>query len=448
MRFNSLLLSCVLLPVVACSPPIEEPNVVLILIDTLRADKLSSYGSPFDSSPALTRLVEDGVQFDSVLAQASWTLPSASSLLTSQYPRTLGIYGVDSGRIPDRFPTLAEALRGHGYTTFGTTANPNLNSRSAFDKGFDEYIDSNVVFKAAALEDGDGKVMYKDAKLHTAPELFDKALRFIHATDNRGPYFLQINVMEVHEHRYQKMLRKEFAKGFEESATTRYLQLIHQVTSDIEVFVGQLRDLEDWKDTLFVITSDHGEGLDDHPLVEGSDAHGRQLYDSQLFVPLLMFNDAWTFGPRRIAQRVRLLDLVPTILDLVDAPALTGVEGVSLVPLMTGEVESLELPDVLVTETHFRGADKLSIHGPDWQYIHNRDRAGQPDEHELQRQGETANGNATDKAADEPSEMRRLQLLLEEWEEGHPGNPSTPNFTKLSETEEQQLEDVGYIGED
>ncbi|MFT7465403.1 MAG: arylsulfatase A-like enzyme, partial [Pseudohongiellaceae bacterium] len=145
---------------VACGPsetgdgpdpnPAEEarrPNVVLIIIDTLRADVLSSYGHSADPSPALSRLTADGVQFDSVISQTSWTLPSIGSMLTSQYPRTLGLYAEFDHALPERFVALAEVLNDHGYATFGATANPNINSRAQFDQGFDEYVDSIYVFR-------------------------------------------------------------------------------------------------------------------------------------------------------------------------------------------------------------------------------------------------------------------------------------------------------------
>ncbi len=453
MRLSYFALVSALIPALACSQPkkwatAENPNVVLIIIDTLRADKLSSYGHAEDPSPALSRLTENGVQFDSVYAQASWTLPSASSMLTSQYPRTIGIYGVNSGSLPDRFTTLAEALKAAGYTTFGATANPNLNTIANFQQGFDEYLDSNLFPERKGKKGQPTNKISSGPALRTAPELFQDAVDFIDATNNVQPYFLQFDVMEVHEHNFPELLRSEYADGFEESEDAAYLRRIRQVTDDIEGFVGRLRELEGWEHTLFVITSDHGEGLKDHPGVERAHAHGWQLYDSQLRVPLLIFNESWMIEPKRISQSVRLLDLLPTVLELAGTPPPLGIEGISLVPLMTGAVEEIEFPDALITETHFRGANKISIHAREWQYIHNREKqaVGQP--HELQHRDQVPNGPATDVSNQYPKVLKALQGKIAAWERAHPENPSTVQTEELSESELEQLEAIGYMGDE
>jgi arylsulfatase A-like enzyme len=117
----------------------EPPNVVLIIIDTLRQDKLSAYGFPEETSPEIDRMAEQGVRFDRVIAQSSWTRPSIGSMLTSQYPRTLGIYKEMDEVLPDDFVTIAEALKEAGYTTIGATANANINTSFNFQQGFDHY---------------------------------------------------------------------------------------------------------------------------------------------------------------------------------------------------------------------------------------------------------------------------------------------------------------------
>lgn len=123
------------------------PNVVLIIIDTLRQDKLSAYGFPEETSPEIDRMAEQGVRFNRVIAQSSWTRPSIGSMLTSQYPRTLGIYKETGEVLPDDFVTIAEALREAGYTTIGATANANINTSFNFQQGFDHYVDSTVLLR-------------------------------------------------------------------------------------------------------------------------------------------------------------------------------------------------------------------------------------------------------------------------------------------------------------
>ena len=121
-----------------------QPNVVLIIIDTLRADQVGAYGSAAGATPELDALAARGVRFDRVIAQSPWTRPSIGAMLTGCYPRTLGIYDEMDQALDGRFTTLAEALKAAGYTTLGVHSNPNINAFFNFDQGFDAYIDSEV----------------------------------------------------------------------------------------------------------------------------------------------------------------------------------------------------------------------------------------------------------------------------------------------------------------
>ena len=137
--------------VVACSPAREEPpNVVLLIVDTLRADKLGCYGFPADVSPEIDALAAQGVLFEHVVAPSSWTRPSIGALVTGRHPRSLGIFKEQNGILPDAVPTLAEVFAKAGYTTIGITANPHLNRSFNFHQGFDHYFDSDVVYSFMA----------------------------------------------------------------------------------------------------------------------------------------------------------------------------------------------------------------------------------------------------------------------------------------------------------
>jgi len=131
-----------------------RPNVVLIIIDTLRADKLGCYGFPGDISPELDKMAKKGVQFNNVIAQSSWTRPSIGSMLTSLYPRSLGIYKEKFDILADWYVSLPEILQAKGYSTVGITANPNINKFFNFDQGFDIYMDSHVIFNWMNPEKG------------------------------------------------------------------------------------------------------------------------------------------------------------------------------------------------------------------------------------------------------------------------------------------------------
>jgi arylsulfatase A-like enzyme len=445
----TLLLCTPVLLLAACTPDepeleaVDRPNVVLILIDTLRADKLSSYGHPCDPSPALTRLAAGGVQFDSVLSQTSWTLPSVGSMLTSRHPRSLGLYD-ERGVLLDDHEMLAEILQRAGYTTFGATANPNLNRRTGIPQGFDAYEDSQFVFNFMLEEMEAGKPMHEHgAALTSAREVFGKALSFVDAAPEGHPFYLQLNVMEVHEYMYPSMGRPEYAQGFEGCDSPAYLRRVRQVTDDVEEFVNALRSRSGWEDTLFVVTSDHGEGLDDHPGIPNSRGHGALLYGSQVRVPWLMFSETWSPARGNVTQDVRLLDMLPTIVDFVGLPAPTDAEGVSLMPLLEGRVESAPLPEIMVSETTFREFWKLSARSGEFVYVHNRDEHQGMPEHELQRLDTTPVGIKTDVSGEHAAEMERLRRYLATWEREHEQAAATT--AELSEAECIQLEQIGYL---
>ena len=431
-------------PGAAPEPEGRRPNVVLIIVDTLRADMLSSYGHPADPSPALTRLSAGGVQFESVISQTSWTLPSIGSMLTSQYPRTLGLYAEFDHALPERFDVLAELLQSNGYATFGATANPNINSRAQFDQGFDEYVDSIYVFRRSRDDVEEGEIFARDAKLHSARELMKKAVDFAAAADPSTPVFLQLNLMEVHEYADLDMLRPAYRELFQGVEGAPYLRMVRQVTDDIEAFVNKLRAQPGWEDTLFCITSDHGEGLGDHPGVKNSRGHGGLLYPSMVHVPWMLFSSSWTPAVRRVTQTVRLLELAPTLLELAGVAPPAELVGVSLVPLIEGVEALAPLPEYIVTETYFRDLRKISAIGPSWQYLNNRTRVQGLPVHELQARAETPNGAETDVAADHPEVLKSMQRFVSLWESQHEEAESIAVGAELTDELRQQLNAIGY----
>lgn len=425
------------------------PNIALIILDTVRADKLGCYGGTQDTSPALDRIAERGVVFDRVIAQCSWTRPSIGSLLTSRYPRSLGLYVEKDEILDERFDTLAKALKRHGYTTFGATANPNLNRVFNFHLGFDEYVESSVVFgwmPNAHLENMRGRV-----PLPSAPQLFEQSLTFA-AGHPQGPCYMQLNLMEVHEWYVRdsySLTRTEY-RGILRSSSERfpaYSEAVRQLTDDTARFIAQLSALPGWDNTIFAIISDHGEGLDDHPGIAKSLYHGWLLYESQVVVPWILYGPRLTVKQPRVRQPVRLLELAPTLLELAGAPPLDGAAGVSLKPLLEGKVDMVELPEYFITETDFRGASKVGAYAAQWKYFENlKSHAGLPP-HELQRLGPRELGLHSDQSALHPELMQTMRPFVERWMEENRKTPATLARQDLSEEEKQQLQAIGYLGD-
>jgi arylsulfatase A-like enzyme len=246
----------------------DLPNIVLIIIDNLRADRLGAYGFDGPISPELDAYARAGVRFARVVAQTTWTRPSIGSMLTSRYPRTLGLYREKEEVLDDRFATLAEVLQGNGYWAVGATANPNINSYFNFHQGFDEYIDSDVVFSFMDRE-ASPQVLGKTSKLPAARSLFDRLEETVRLHKGRRPAYLQVNLMEVHEY-YRPPMEGEpydaLAAVESRAPYLNYAKAVRRVSLETDRFIRRLRALPGWENTLFVIVSDHGDSLGGPPV--------------------------------------------------------------------------------------------------------------------------------------------------------------------------------------
>lgn len=423
-------------------PFAQPPNVVLIIIDTLRQDKLSAYGFPEETSPEIDRMAEQGVRFDRVIAQSSWTRPSIGSMLTSHYPRTLGIYKESDEILSDDFVTLAEVLKEAGYTTIGATANPNINTSFNFQQGFDHYIDSTVLFHW--MDVAKGAKRKAKAPLQRARQVFDSLLAQVKERKT-PPYYLQANVMEVHESNDKRIDLSKYEPLFPPGPHKRYLAAIRLVSAEIERFANELSALPGFERTLFVIVSDHGQGLDDHKPVEASGSHGLLLYQSQVLVPLIFYatDDSLPRG-KVIQARTRLLDLMPSLLDYLGLEAPPDIVGKSMMAAIKGS-ELPALPSHFVVETRFRTANAIGVYGPQWEYLEHR--APQPgtDPRELQPTGERERGTETNQLETHPEVGDVLQAFLQEWEGTHPEAKPTQRVAPLPSLETEQLRALGYI---
>jgi arylsulfatase A-like enzyme len=337
---------------------------VLVIIDTLRADKLGCYGSFANVSPELDALAEKGVRFEQTIAQCSWTRPSIGSMLTGIYPRTLGLYDEGKERLADRFETLAESFKKHGYTTIGATANPHINVVFGFDQGFDSYLDSKL-----GMDGGSKKKRERSFGHWTAREIYRAAPDAI-GPDPAPPYYVQLNIMEMHEP--ERSVRREYKGLFpdvKEKKTRRYLQALRQVSADIAEFIEEFVSRPGMGDTLFVISSDHGEGLDDHPGIFGGFFHGFLLYESHARVPFILYHPQGAIGRAVVERPVRNMDLMPTILDLFGFDIPKGMDGVSVKALIEDPEAEVDLPEYFVTETDFRIAEKIGVYSKEWKYF-------------------------------------------------------------------------------
>lgn len=419
----------------------DQPNIVVIIVDTLRADKLGAYGNPLGLSPELDALASGGVRFDHAVAQSTWTRPSIASMLTALHPRTLGIYQEPRDGLGDGFVTLAESLGDAGYRTIGVTANPNINSYYNFDQGFDRYVDSDVVFRFMPVPDDGASVV--EVPPAGSADVFETVFEALEADPSDGPTYVQVNLMEVHEWHDGRMDYGPFEHAFPRRP---YARAVRKVSYEIDRFLDRLFAMPDFRDTVVVVTSDHGESLSNHAELASPKWHGFLVYESQARVPLVFFDTFGRVRPGLVVDRpVRLLDVMPTLLDLAGAEPPEGIQGVSLAELLSDPDADVAVPDHAVVETSFRGVNKIAVYSRDWKYVENRDRHPGCRPVELHRVGEMENGWRTDLAPRHPDDARALRSWLSSWEDGFPKAAPVRVAEEPSERQLDQLRSIGYL---
>jgi arylsulfatase A-like enzyme len=329
------------------------PDVVLVSVDTLRADRLGCYGYARPTSPNIDRLAEGGVVFERCISQAPWTLPSYGSLFTSLYPteHRAGVSGKaelwtrelpegetvskQAERMADTVPTLAGELARAGYRTAGFYFNPYLNPRAGVSRGFDEY--AWIGYSASAGVDR--ALAWMDAN-----EGLPRFL-FLHLIDPHWPYAPPAPFDERFAGRSVDSLANypwgmQATRNNPQSAERRKLltDLYDGEIAYADDELGRLFERLDDARTLVVFHSDHGEEFWDHGRFE----HGHSMHEELLRVPfVLSFPSA--LRPARVPTQVRVVDIFPTVLDLLGLEVPDGLRGSSLVPLARGDVSGVHL---------------------------------------------------------------------------------------------------------
>ena len=295
-------------------------NVVLITLDTTRADRLPAYGFQGVSTPALDRLAAEGIVFEDAVAQVPLTLPSHASMLTGRWPAKHGIRDNADAALAPAELTLAEVLAERGVRTSAFVASVVLQSGRGLEQGFDTYVD---VPKGLC---GPGTLQ---RQRRPGDAVVDDALAWIDHNAER-PFFTWVHLYDAHRP----------GPYVPDAQTTRsgdpYLDTIAFQDSQIARIVAALESRRLLDKTIVVVAADHGESLGEH----GEDGHGIFLYESTLRVPLIM--RVPDFRPRRVTSTVRLVDLMPTLLDLLHVPVTTA-DGVSLARLMRPDGTDIQL---------------------------------------------------------------------------------------------------------
>ena len=316
----------------------KRPNIILIVIDTLRADHLGCYGYERDTTPHLDRFAQDGLLFRNAISAASWTLPSIGSLLTSQYPCVLGVKRRPVA-LNKKFPLLSEVLKQYDYKTCGIVSHVYLSARLGFAKGFDSYDESS----SKKCDTGT-----------TSPAVTYRAISFLREK-HKQPFFLFLHYFDPH---YNYLLHKEFdyyptyrgdirsnhpivdlwrRRNNMSKKDIEYLVALHDseiAFNDREIgkLLDELKKQGLYDDSIIIITADHGEEF----MERGWIGHCITLYQELIHVPLIMKFPGCE--PAVVDSPVALIDIMPTILGYMGLDTPANLEGQTLDVTAAGNI--------------------------------------------------------------------------------------------------------------
>ncbi|MCP4220829.1 MAG: sulfatase [bacterium] len=314
-----------------CSKKAEKDlSVVLIVIDTLRSDHLPFYGYKKNTAPFLWELSKESALFENSFSTSSWTSPATASIHTSLYPFQHGVLmgllairnaqridpNVKINCIPEEITTIAEVFKARGYNTYGVADNLNIDNRQGFTQGYDKF--RTFMYKSAATVNGTVKKWSVKMK-------------------KEGKYFLYLHYMDPHAPYHG---REPWHTPHEDNRKNRISSYDSEINY-VDQHIEELYRLFNWdKNTVIIVTADHGEGLWDHGLM----GHGKTLYREELQVPLFFYLPGADGKPLkgRFPENVSVIDILPTIRDYMGFPASEVDAGVSLMPLVEKKPNELD----------------------------------------------------------------------------------------------------------
>jgi arylsulfatase A-like enzyme/Flp pilus assembly protein TadD len=338
MRYALLLLA-----LAGCSRPRGPANLVLVSVDTLRADHLSCYGAKAISTPAFDRIAREGLLFENVSAAAPTTLPAHASLFTSLSPLKHWVHDNVGFRLREDVPTLASVLKEKGYRTGGFVGSFVLDGRFGLGRGFDVYRDEMPKRGRGVPE-------------RTGDEVLEEATRWIDEGDPER-FFAFLHFYDPHRP-YDPP--EAFEPGTQDP-NARYRGEILYVDSLVGKLLAFLEERDLLDSTVVVVTADHGESLGEH----GEETHGFFLYESTLRVPLLIRGPSLPRG-ERIASLARTIDVAPTALEALGVEPPPGFEGVSFLSRRP-EVEAYA--ETFIPRLHYGWSELKSLRRGDFKLV-------------------------------------------------------------------------------
>ncbi len=397
-------------------------HVILISIDTCRADHLSCYGYPAQTTPHIDALAQEGILFENVITCIPLTLPSHASMLTSSIPPRHGIHDNSTYQLGDKPTTLAEVMRDNGFATAAVVGAFPLDSQFGLDRGFDSYNDQfqeiNQDFKSSFVE-------------RKASEVTRVANDFLDNNSSR-PFFLFVHYFDPHM-RYRPP--EPFASQFPDSP---YAGEIAYVDHNIGNIVARLKKLDIYDSSLIIVTADHGESFGEHQ----ERSHGYYIYQSTLHVPLIIKLPGESQS-QRVSSRAGLIDIMPTILGCLDIDPPQQLQGRDLTAELTDEPGHTRAMDRYyycesLLPTMYECSPLFGVVTDRYKYIHTT----QPELYDLT----VDPGEQNNLAQSEPKLMQNLKnqlmfILEQSRSVDQPDNIEISNSDTL-----KRLQTLGYTG--
>ena len=449
----------VTLPLVSCSGSSrpaegESKNVLLITLDTTRADRLSSYGHSRTTSPNIDALAADGIRFERAMTTAAVTPISHASILTGLNPYQHDVrvfFGPVGHFLTEEHPTLATLLRSNGWTTAAFISAYPASERFGLHWGFETFsseIDESVMNRQPGLrppKDGSWVREPIGRAQRRADHTTDEALAWLDTASS--PFFLWLHYFDPHDPSLvpPREITERFGaeQGSPSVRSDLYDAEIFYMDSQIGRIISRLKERGSYENTLIVVVADHGQGLGDH----GWGQH-RLLYEEQIRAPLILRLPEGERG-RVVPELVRIIDIAPTVLEFLGLETPEAVEGTSLRPLIEGRPEPGRIGYAEALNTlDAHAPDKLpekqkdllfSVADGDWKLIYHREL---PENSELYHLSEDP-GELDNVIEDHPAEAKRLMAWLSrskamEIELREPEGPIDPEALR-------KLEALGYL---
>ena len=389
-------------------------NVVLITIDTLRADRLGCYGYSKIETPNLDSLAQRGVLFENATAQAPLTAPSHASMMTGLNPPAHKVRDTGGFVLPTASVTLASILQAQGWDTAAFIGASVLKKRFGLNQGFAVYDDD---MKASPSSE--------ERAERPAGEVVDRAVRWLDAQSGR-PFLLWVHVFDPH-------LPYDPPAGFREKYADRpYDGEVAYADQQLGRLLAAVAKKSGTQNTIVAVLSDHGESFSEH----GEYAHGVFLYDTTLRIAWLMAGPGIPAGVR-LKQQARTIDLLPTLIELMAGSGPARIQGASLIPSLSGKVTTVySYAETLFPRLNMGWAELRSMRTNRWKYI----RAPRPELYDLV--GDPA--EAHNVAASHPREVQEFERQLTAIAGGAGTEKVEP--AAMDPRTLQQLKSLGYLG--